>query len=221
MPSIDEPGGSIVSQKARAGRRRVDGEPTFTEAARRAQIIGLTIDLIAEHGFARTTLARIAGAAGVSNAAVLYFFGTKNAVLDEACQRVLSDVIEVIAAAIAQAPSARAGIDAYVRALVGHMAAHPAHVRVMIEMLTGASPGAPIVPGPDAPPRWRPLADLIERAQLDGDMRALDARTAAIALGGAVDAIFAESLTDPDYDLTVAVDEVLDSFDRSTSNNRG
>ncbi|MBF8185690.1 TetR family transcriptional regulator [Nonomuraea sp. K274] len=201
-------------------RRRGDGEFTFTEAARREQIIGLTIDLIAEHGLARTTLARIAEAVGVSNAAVLYFFGSKNAVIQEAVQRVLTGVVDAIAAAIAEASTAREGIDAYVRALVGHMAAHPTHVRVVIEMLTSDIPVASEAlteAGSRQPPRWRPLADLIERAQLDGDLRALDARTTAIALSGAIDAVFAESLTDPDYDLTAAVDTLLDLFDRATS----
>jgi AcrR family transcriptional regulator len=209
-----------VSRTGRTRRRRGDGEFTFTEAARREQIIGLTIDLIAEHGLARTTLARIAEAAGVSNAAVLYFFGTKNAVIQEAFQRVLSGVVDAIAVAIEQAPTAREGIDAYVRALVGHMAAHPTHVRVVIEMLTSGMPivaGAYSEAGSPPPPRWRPLADLIERAQLDGDLRALDARTTAIALTGAIDAVFAEALADPGYDLTAAVDALLDLFDRATS----
>ncbi|MGI5290220.1 TetR/AcrR family transcriptional regulator [Nonomuraea polychroma] len=151
---------------------------------------------------------------------MLYFFGTKNAVIQEAFQRVLSDVVDAIAAAVPGASTAREGIDAYVRALVGHMAAHPTHVRVLIEMLTSRVPivsEAHEEAGSPTPSRWRPIADLVERAQLDGDLRALNARTTAIALTGAIDAIFAESLTDPDYDLTAAVDTLLDLFDHATS----
>jgi hypothetical protein len=56
-----------------SGRRgRQPGDTlTFTEAARREQITTLAIDLIAEHGYAGTSLAKIAEAAGLSNAAVL------------------------------------------------------------------------------------------------------------------------------------------------------
>ena len=206
--------------RAHANDRRARGEFTFTEAARREQLIDLTIDLIAEHGFARTTLAKIAAAAELSNAAVLYFFGAKNAVLLAAGERVMSDVIETVATAVSDAPTAREGIDAYVRAIVGHMVEHPSHTRVMIELLTQAPPDlVESVTGTSTPQasRWRPVAELIERAQLDGELRTFDARTAAIGLIGATDAVFAESLNDPDYDLRTAVDELLDLFDRSTA----
>lgn len=197
--------------------------PTFTESARRDQIVGLTIDLIAEHGIARTTLARIAGAAQLSNAAVLYFFGTKNAVIDEACRRVTAEVVDVVATAVGDAPTARKGIDAYVRSLIGHMTTHPAQVRVVIEMLTHGTPGGSGAAGESASPapsRWPPVAELIERAQADGDIGPIDARTTAIALIGSTDAIFAESLVDPAYDTTLAVDQLLDLFDRATSPGR-
>lgn len=62
---------------------------------------------------------------------------------------------------------------------------------------------------------WPPVAALIQAAQAAGDIRPLDARTTAIALIGAVDAIFAESMTDHDYDLMDAVEVVLEQFDRA------
>ncbi|MFI6820025.1 hypothetical protein ACIBJE_03610 [Micromonospora sp. NPDC050187] len=43
----------------------------------------------------------------------------------------------------------------------------------------------------------------------------LDARTTAIMLGGAIDAVVAESLTDPSYDLRVAADAVVDMLHRA------
>lgn len=172
-----------MSGRDRHTGRRAQGEFTFTEAARREQIIGLTIGLIAEHGFRGATLAKIAEAAGLSNAAVLYFFGTKNAVLQSACERVMTNVIEVVSAAVGAATSAREAIDAYVRALVGYMAEHRSHTRAVIEMVTGAPPGLlEAATGSDDPAteRWRPMADLIDHAILDGDIRTLDSRTTAI-----------------------------------------
>ena len=73
-----------MSAPPRRQRRKPEDAPTFTEAARREQITNLAIDLIAEHGYAGTSLAKIAEAAGLSNAAVLYHFGSKNAVLESA-----------------------------------------------------------------------------------------------------------------------------------------
>lgn len=209
-----------MSEPQRRPRRKPGAAPTFTETARRAQITNLAIDLIAEHGYAGTSLARIAEAAGLSNAAVLYHFGSKNAVLESAYAKVLGDLAESVWAAMSGAPSARDSIDAYVRSLVAFLLSRPAYLRLMIEVLTTADlgpPGRPPEPGPGTPPRWAPLADAMARAQADGDLRAFDTRTYAIALGGALDAIFAESLSDPGFDLSRAVDDLLDLFHRATA----
>jgi len=202
-------------------RRKPGDAPTFTEAARREQITNIAIDLIAEFGYAGTSLAKIAEAAGLSNAAVLYHFGSKNAVLESAYTKVITDLAESVWAAMDGAPSARDSIDAYVRSLVGFMLSHPTYVRLMIEVLTTGDfgrPGQPPEAGPSTPPRWAPLAEAMARAQTDGDLRSFDTRTYAIALGGALDGIFAESIADPGYDLSRAVDDLLDLFHRATVN---
>jgi len=201
-------------------RRKPGDAPTFTEAARREQITNLAIDLIAEHGYAGTSLAKIAEAAGLSNAAVLYHFGSKNAVLESAYAKVITDLGESVWTAMSGAPSAKDSIDAYVRSLVGFMLSHPTHLRLMIEVLTTGEfgqPGQPPEAAPSTPPRWAPLADAMARAQTDGDLRSFDTRTYAIALGGALDGIFAESIADPGYDLSRAVDDLLDLFHRATA----
>jgi hypothetical protein len=90
----------------------------------------------------------------------------------------------------------------------------------MIELLaTGelGQPGQPPEPGSHTPSRWVPLAEAMARAQTDGDLRSFDTRTYAIPLGGALDGIFAESLSDPGYDLNRAVDDLLDLFHRTAA----
>ena len=176
--------------------------------------------MIAEHGYAGTSLARIAEAAGLSNAAVLYHFGSKNAVLESAYAKVIGDLAESVSTAMSGAPSAKDSIDAYVRSLVGFMVSNPTYLRLMIEVLTTGDlgqPGQPPEAGSNTPPRWAPLADAMTRAQTDGDLRSFDTRTYAIALGGALDGVFAESLSDPGYDLNRAVDDLLDLFHRATT----
>ena len=109
----------LMSAPPRRQRRKPGDALTFTEAARREQITTLAIDLIAEHGYAGTSLAKIAEAAGLSNAAVLYHFGSKNAVLESAYAKVISDLAESVSTAMTGAPSARDSIDAYVRVAGG------------------------------------------------------------------------------------------------------
>jgi TetR/AcrR family transcriptional regulator len=207
-------------RRPRRQRRTSSDAPTFTEGARREQITALAIELIAERGYAGTSLAKIAEAAGVSNAAILYHFGSKNAVLESAYAKVINDLTASVSTAMAGAPSASRSIDAYVRSLVGFMVNNPTYLRLMVEVLTTADlgqPGQPPEAGPSTPPRWAPLADAMTRAQQEGDLRAFDTRTYAIALGGALDGVFAEALSDPGYDLDRAVDDLLDLFHRATS----
>src|ERR1700734_1899120 len=58
------------------------GEPP--EESRRYQLIEVTIDSLAEVGFVGTTLAQIAGRAGVSPGLVAHYFGDKDGLLDAA-----------------------------------------------------------------------------------------------------------------------------------------
>ena len=51
---------------------------TFTETARRAQIIAAAIDTIAELGYGQASLARIAETAGTSKGVIIYHFGGKD-----------------------------------------------------------------------------------------------------------------------------------------------
>jgi betaine-aldehyde dehydrogenase len=64
------------------------------EDARRGQLIEVTIDSLAEEGFVGTTLAEIAGRAGVSPGLVAHYFGDKDALL-EATFRSLARVVAV------------------------------------------------------------------------------------------------------------------------------
>jgi len=79
------------------------------EDARRAQLIEVTIDSLAEVGFVGTTLAEIAGRAGVSPGLVAHYFGDKDGLL-EAAFRTLARVVAVRMRerfALARTPRAR------------------------------------------------------------------------------------------------------------------
>jgi len=52
-------------------------------ARRRQQLIEAAIDSIVEHGFAATTLAKVSAAAGLSQGTAVFYFKTKEALLEE------------------------------------------------------------------------------------------------------------------------------------------
>ncbi|RLK25109.1 TetR family transcriptional regulator [Micromonospora sp. M71_S20] len=185
---------------------------TITEQARRAQLVRVTTDLVARHGYAGTSLARIAEAAGLSKAAVLYHFPSKDAVVQAAYATVIEALIADVGAAVEQASGA-AAVAAYVRSLVAHLRMHPEHARMIIEAVTEETG---ISDGPDAPSRRRSVADLIEAARSAGDYREdTDADLLAIVVNGAIDAIVAEQLARPGFDGGRAADELIGILDRA------
>jgi betaine-aldehyde dehydrogenase len=89
------------------------------EDARRAQLIEVTIDSLAEVGFVGTTLAEIAGRAGVSPGLVAHYFGDKDGLLEGAF-RTLARVVAVrMRERFALARTPRARVQALIDANLG------------------------------------------------------------------------------------------------------
>lgn len=192
-------------------RRAADRPLTFIEQARRAQLIAVTIDLIARHGYAQCSLQRIADAAGVTKAAVIYHFASKAAVVRAAYESVIGALTAAVGAGVAAAPTPAAAVEAYVTTIVGHLAANPTHVRVIVEAI--AEDETDVADRPDSPQRWQGLADLIAAAHGSD----VDARTLAIVVNGAIDGIVAEWLRDPGFDLPAATDVIVRTIRAATA----
>ncbi|MFF5214601.1 TetR/AcrR family transcriptional regulator [Micromonospora sp. NPDC000442] len=194
--------------------RRRDGataELTLIERARRAQLIEVTIELVADRGYAGASLAAIAERAGITKAAVLYHFPTKDAVVRAAHEHALAALVAGVAGAV-EAADAASRPAAYVRSMVGHLREHPRHTRMIIEAMVHDDGDQ------DPAARWRPLAELISAARLArGGSGDIDARTTAIIIGGGIDAIVAEQLHDPDYDTAAAAEQLIDMLDATLS----
>ncbi|MDG4795983.1 TetR/AcrR family transcriptional regulator [Micromonospora sp. WMMD1082] len=192
-------------------REGATAELTLIERARRAQLIEVTIELVADRGYAGASLAAIAESAGITKAAVLYHFPTKAAVVRAAHEHALSALVTDVASAV-EAADAADGPAAYVRSMVGHLREHPRHTRMIIQAMVHDDGEH------DPAERWRPLARLIATARqargLAGDS---DVRTTAIIVGGAIDAIVAEQLHDPDYDTVAAAGHLVEMLDRALS----
>ncbi|WP_330233793.1 TetR family transcriptional regulator [Nocardia sp. NBC_00508] len=174
---------------------------------RRGQIIDSAIELIAEVGHARTSLSRIAEKAGVSKAAVLYHFTNKDELLDEVLNRVIGGLVEQVESAVHAAGTPAEAVSAYIRAMIGHLTAHPAHVRAITEALAIAELAGHQTIRADAS-RWKVLAELLAAGQAAGQLRDFDVKTTAVVIGGAIDGLVGQWLAEPDFDLRVAADEL-------------
>lgn len=194
-------------QGARTGH---DGDPTtLTRQARRAQLIEVTVQLVADRGYAGVSLGGIAERAGITKAAVLYHFPSKNDVVRAAYQHVITTLTDEVAAAVEAAPAAD-GPAAYARSMIGHLCARPRHTRMIIEALTQDDSA------PDTAARWGPVARILEEARrARGLSPGRDNRTTALIIGGAIDSIVHEQLHDPDYDTTAATEQLVDLIEHT------
>ncbi|WP_405844214.1 TetR/AcrR family transcriptional regulator [Streptomyces platensis] len=204
--------------------RRGDGpdEPTFTERARRQQLIDATIDLISTRGYPATSLSAIAERAGLSKAAVLYHFSSKDNLTRAALEQVIEQFSAYVTERLARAAGPREAIVAYVRAMIGYQQANRRQVRVITEMLLDDGGGASRsseaesgggtrlkTPGShDTHRRWQRLAELLTEGQKAGVLREFNPQTVALAIGGAIDGVIAHWLAHPELDLDAAAAEL-------------
>ncbi|MER0484567.1 TetR/AcrR family transcriptional regulator [Streptomyces sp. Edi2] len=183
---------------------------TFTERGRRRQLIEATIDLISTRGYPATSLSAIAERAGLSKAAVLYHFSSKDNLTRAALEQVMEQFRGHVGERVARAASPRDAIIAYVRAMIGYQQAHRRQVRVITEMLLDDEGGTRLkTPGShDTHGRWQALAALLTEGQEAGVFREFDVQTIALAIGGAIDGVIAHWLVHPELDLDAAAAEL-------------
>lgn len=180
-----------------------EGPGTLTERARRAQLVEVTIELVADRGYAGASLAQIAERAGITKAAVLYHFPSKADVVRAAYEHVLTALVERVAGAV-ESVGVADGPAAYVRAMIGHLHENPRHTRMIVESIMQDSSET------DASQRWQGLAQILDAAQeAIGGQRVEDTRSLAIIIGGGIDGIVGEQLNDPTYDTMAAAEELV------------
>jgi betaine-aldehyde dehydrogenase len=86
------------------------------EESRRSQLIGVTIDSLAELGYVSSTLAQIAGRAGVSPGLVAHYFGDKDGLLEAAFRSLSRRVGDQVRARLKRARTPRGRIQAVIDA---------------------------------------------------------------------------------------------------------
>ncbi len=95
---------------------RTEGGRGHVEESRRRQLIDVTIDSLAELGYVGTTLAQIAGRAGVSPGLVAHYFGDKDGLMTAAFRALARRVGDQVRARLPHARSPRERIQAVIDA---------------------------------------------------------------------------------------------------------
>jgi AcrR family transcriptional regulator len=169
----------------------------------RRQILDAAIALIAEIGWADITTRKVAERAGVNNALIHYYFGSKDALLREAIRVAFTEEFEAPITALIVAPGIHEGIDGFFDAVTS-MGVDSTDALLAIEGLVQG------LRDPESR-QWMAtmitvsqatIADSIRTGQQRGEVRPdLDPAGAALALIGALDALVLYRFNQPDLDL--------------------
>jgi TetR/AcrR family transcriptional regulator, fatty acid metabolism regulator protein len=193
---------------------------TFTETARRAQIVTAAIDTIAERGYGQASLARIAETAGTSKSVILYHFSGKDDLIRELVAALAGRAGEYLRPRVDAQPTGAGMLRGYIEANLAFMGENRALVVAAVEIARNArgTDGRPLIdqPGPDT--ALAELRELLAHFQSAGEFRSgFDPLAMAMAIRAAIDAAPPRLAREPGFDLVHYARELAGIFGLATS----
>jgi TetR/AcrR family transcriptional regulator, fatty acid metabolism regulator protein len=192
----------------------VETNLTFTAQARRAQIVGAAVRVIARDGLSKASFGRIAAEAGLSSPGMIsYHFADKDELLTVLSDTVLDDCVAAIEEAVAAADGPAAALSAYLGAFVGWQDAHRDEVGALWRLSAGwKRPGAQSAF--DEAPLRQPLLRILRDGQALGVLRPVHGEWVAQTILCAVEGYQQALQNDPDLDAEAFAETLVDLFER-------
>src|SRR6476661_6302329 len=192
---------------------------TFTETARRAQIVAAAIDTVAELGYGQASLARIAETAGTSKGVILYHFGGKDELVRELVAELVARGVAYMEPRIEAEPDGAGKLRAYIESNLAFMRENRNHVVAIFEIALNAraADGSRIYDPSVQDAGVAALEQLLAYFQGTGEFRAgFDPHVMAMAIRAAINAVPAQLARDPALDVTHHAREIADLFHIAT-----
>jgi AcrR family transcriptional regulator len=188
---------------------------TFSETARRAQIVAVAIDAIAELGYGQASLARIAERAGISKGVIIYHFGGKDELIKELVAELVAKGRAYISPRVDAEPAGAGKLRAYIESNLAVMAANRNHVLAIVEVALNARnvDGSRLYDFSIRDSGIAAVGQLLAHFQGTGEFRAgFDPRVMATAIHAAIDAVPLQLARDPELDVGHYGRELADLF---------
>lgn len=168
---------------------------TFTETARREQIVAAAVTTLAELGYADTSLGKIAKTAGLSSVGMIsYYFTGKAELMDEVVGTVIRAADADVAPRVAAETTALGRLRCYIEASLAYVAAHRADAVALIEITVASRDHS----GDQEAEALEVVTDLVAKAQEEASGSADRPRIApeliAVAIRGAINNAVGHSL---------------------------
>lgn len=121
-----------------AAQKPASTPESFIRTARRGQLVGCAIEVIADAGLANASTVRIAARAGVSRGVVAYHFRDKDDLVDAVVEEVYRVGQRELGPRVAAAATPRAALLEFVGGSVEFYAAFPHHMAALVEIFAAA-----------------------------------------------------------------------------------
>lgn len=202
-----QPGSEPDGQKGRS----------FIEAARRRQLVEHAIEVIAEVGYAKASMARIAERAGVSRGLISYHFAGKDELIAEVLVAVFGDVAAFMGPRVEAETTSAGRLRAYLRSNLEYMDANRSRIGALVEIVSsGIFHELGVDPVAAEEGALGPLVDLFRQGQASGEFRDFDPLVMARAVRGVVDSMAPHATAD--FNLDNCAREVTTMFELATRN---
>jgi AcrR family transcriptional regulator len=185
-------------------------DQTFTETARRKQIVAAAIDTIAELGYARASFAQIARRAGLRSPGLIsYHFADK----DDLIGQVVAEIYAVGGAVVRPhsdgAASAWAALRGYLEGSIAFYDTHRTHMRALVQILQGRPEAVAEGVGARNSAELDGVEEVLVRGQRAGEFREFEPRTVAVIIRQMLSGALQQLLTEPDLDLAGYTHELV------------
>ncbi|GAA4400753.1 TetR/AcrR family transcriptional regulator [Tsukamurella soli] len=196
---------------------------TFTEIARRAQIVDCAIHTIAELGYNQASVRKIADRVGVAMSVVLYHFGNKDELVAAIVAELYRSLIEVMEPVVDAEATAAGKLAAHIRAHCGYIATHRAHQLALLEIGSNYRSNAGlrleqlgVDPAQLAAMSRLELETILTLGVESGEFRALSPVSMATAVRGAIGGGLMKVSTDPGFDVIAYGEDLVVAFELAT-----
>lgn len=184
---------------------------SFIEEARRAQIVTAAAQTVAEVGYARASLARIAERAGISKSVISYHFDGKDELLAKVAGEFFEQAWEHMGPAIEAADSAAGQLTAWITAEFEYFAAHRTRFLAMSEVMMNhrAPDGSRPFAGDEAE-EIEGIAEILTAGQATGEFRSLDVSEVAQIIVRCVEGVIGSWALDEQVNLVAQAAPLVD-----------
>jgi AcrR family transcriptional regulator len=191
---------------------------SFTETARRAQIVDCAIDTIAQLGFAKASVDQIARRVGVSKGVITYYFPNKDEIVGAIIEKVLAAGSAYMVPHIMSESSATGRLRAYIQSNLEFIGAHRKPLLALVEIAMNArrADGSLVIGPQSLAQRVAGLEELLRAGQRSGAFRHFDARVMALTIIQAIDGVPPLLRREPNLDLTLYAEELTSIFALAT-----